>query len=462
LVTFSIICSRFLRGFAPVSTEPAFRHEPTYPTTSTAPLGASAAYKWAVVAMLWFVCFFNYADRQSMYSVFPMLQEEFGFDEVQLGWIGSAFMWVYAFGAPIAGFVGDRLRRVHLILGGCLFWSVITALTGWCSRFWHFIAVRALEGFGETFYFPASMSLVSDYHNRRTRSRAMSLHQSSVYIGTIGGGWLGGWFAEYYGWRIGFYFFGLSGFVVALMLYTFLREPKRGAADAALTDASAEHPLSLSDVAPVVFRSPAALLLMAAFLGANFVATMFLTWTPKFLVDKFDFKLAAAGLSGTLFIHLASAVSAPASGVVSDLLARRLPGGRMLIQATGLLVGSLFVFLVGTTANVRTLMLVMTVYGFCKGIYDANIFASLYDFVEPRARASAAGLMNMVGWGGGALGPLWIGLLTKYGPYETKIENTSVAIAWGGAVYLACALLLISAALVSNSRSNRSRMGAPS
>src|SRR5262249_5151022 len=157
---------------------------------------------------LWFVCFFNYADRQSISAVFPKLKEEFGFSSFQLGLIGSAFMWVYAFGAPFAGFIADQLRRKHLILGGCVFWSMVTVMTGWCGRVWQFGAVRALEGFGETFYFPASMSLLSDYHGRRSRSRAMALHQSSVYIGTIGGSWLGAWFAQWYGWRTGFYFFG--------------------------------------------------------------------------------------------------------------------------------------------------------------------------------------------------------------------------------------------------------------
>src|SRR5205823_3878326 len=124
-------------------------------------------------------------------------------------------------------------RRKDLILGGCVFWSLVTATTGWCYKLWHFVTVRALEGFGETFYFPASMSLVSDYHSARTRSRALSFHQSSVYIGTILGSWLGAWFAEHLGWRFGFYFFGGMGVVLALALYRFLREPVRGQAEKA-------------------------------------------------------------------------------------------------------------------------------------------------------------------------------------------------------------------------------------
>src|SRR5204862_3342881 len=178
-----------------------------------------------VVFMLWFVCFFNYADRQVISSILPVLGKEFGFDKVEQGLISSAFMWVYALGGPFAGYVGDRLRRKDLILGGCLFWSAVTVTTGWCAKLWQFVTVRALEGFGETFYFPASMSLVSDYHPPATRSRALSLHQSSVYAGTILGSWLGAWFAAHSGWRSGFYFFGAAGMGLALMLYLLLREP---------------------------------------------------------------------------------------------------------------------------------------------------------------------------------------------------------------------------------------------
>src|SRR5690349_13976111 len=143
----------------------------------------SSAYPWLVVGMLWCICVLNYADRQAIFSVFPKLESEFGFDKTQLGLIGSAFMWFYAGGALFAGLVGDRLRRKDLILGGCLFWSCVTVMTGWCSKLWQFVTVRAAEGFGETFYFPASMSMLSDYHSKATRSRAMSIHQSSVYVG---------------------------------------------------------------------------------------------------------------------------------------------------------------------------------------------------------------------------------------------------------------------------------------
>jgi MFS family permease len=402
--------------------------------------------------MLWFVCFFNYADRQAIFAVFPKLKEEFGFDTVQLGFIGSAFMWVYAFGAPAAGVICDRFRRKDLILGGCLFWSFVTITTGWCSKFWHFVTVRALEGLGETFYFPASMSLVSDYHGKRTRSRALAFHQSSVYLGTILGSWIGAWFAEHVGWRYGFYLFGGLGMVLAASLFAFLREPPRGAADAAAGHAAAHGAaagtLSIGETLRVIFRSPVVPLLMLAFVGANFVATIFLTWTPTFLVEKFGFRLASAGLSGTVFIHLASAASVPVAGLLADRLTSRFAGGRMLVQALGLLAGAAFVVLVGRTSDHATLILAMTAFGLCKGFYDSGIFASLFDAIEPRARGTAAGLMNTVGWGGGALGPVFVGWASKYGGKPTEVENMSDAIAFGGIIYLAAAALVAAAVLL--------------
>ncbi len=412
----------------------------------------SSAYKWWVVFMLWLICFFNYADRQTIAAVFPELEREFGFNKEQLGLIGSAFMWVYAGGALFAGLIVDRFRRKHLILGGCLFWSFVTVTTGWCSKLGHFVAVRALEGLGETFYFPASMSLTSDYHGQRTRSRALAFHQSSVYAGTILGSWLGALLAMHYGWRVGFYIFGGAGMLLALMLYKFLREPKRGESESIPDEAdaaarpSADTPLSIAETFRVIFRSPSVILLMLAFICANAVATVFLVWTPSFLTDKFHFNLAAAGLGGTVFIHAASFLAVPIAGWLADKLSRRVAGGRILIQAAGLLAGAAFVFMVGNTQSRTTLIIAMTIFGLCKGFYDSGIFASLYDSIEPRARGTAAGIMNTVGWGGGAFGPWFVGWIAEHGAKPTKIENMSAAIGWGGALYVVGAALLAAAA----------------
>ena len=424
----------------------------TAPTATTATSGrrpATTAYRWGVVGMLWLVCCFNYADRQAISVVFPLLTKEFGFDKQQLGLIASAFMWVYAGAAPLAGWAGDRFQRRHLILGGCLFWSFVTLTTAWCGKLWQFVTVRALEGFGETFYFPASMSLVSAYHGARTRSRAMAVHQSSVYVGTIGGSWLGAVLAERYGWRTGFYLFGGAGMVLAVVLYAFLREPARDEGEAGSEGAPAAAdgaPPKFSETLRFLLGHPSARLLLLGFVGANFVATLFLVWTPTFLIEKFGFKLGAAGLSATVFIHAASALSAPLSGWLADVWTARRPGGRMLVQAAGMAAGAGFVGLVGWTTDKMTLLLAMTAFGLCKGCYDAGIFASLYDVVPARSRATAAGVMNTVGWTGGALGPLYAGWMAKHAGQGSEVANMSLAVSLCGGIYVVVAVLLVFAA----------------
>jgi MFS family permease len=407
------------------------------------PLGTRPSYRWWVVFMLWFVCFFNYADRQAIFSVFPLVERELGLTKFQLGIVGSAFMWVYAALAPVAGFTGDRASRKLIILGGFSFWSAITVLTGRAGRFAELVALRALEGFGEAFYFPASMSLVSDYHGPRTRSRAMSLHQSSVYIGTIGGGALGGYFGQYYGWRAGFYVFGLSGFVLSIVLLRFLREPVRGESEAAPAAGEDARPPGVREVLGEVFRTPTALVLLAVFCGANFVAAMFLTWTPSFLREKFHMNLAMAGLTATVYIQLASAAGSPFGGFLADRLARRLPAGRMLTQMIGLTLGAPFIWITARTESVAHLVGAMACFGFFKGMYDANIFASAYDVVHPRARATAAGIMNAVGWTGGALAPVAIGWLLHRAETADAAETMSTALSLGATVYLTAASLLL-------------------
>jgi MFS family permease len=193
---------------------------------------------------------------------------------------------------------------------------------------------------------------------------------------------------------------------------------------------------------------------MLAFVGANAVATVFLVWTPSFLKDKFHYDLATAGLNGTVFIHVASALAVPFAGLLADRLSRSMAGGRIVVQAAGLLGGAAFVFLVGRTTSRTTLMVAMTLFGLCKGFYDSGIFASLYDSIEPRARGTAAGIMNTVGWGGGAFGPFFVGWIAEHGSRPTKIENMSDAIAWGGAIYVLAAVILIAAVIVARRTAN--------
>ncbi len=398
-------------------------------------------YKWHLVAMLWGISFFNYADRQAVFSVFPLLEREMGLTAVQLGLLGSSFAWVYGLGAPFAGAIVDRVRRKTAILAGLHFWSLVCMATALSRKFRHLFLFRAAEGMGETFYYPASMSIISDYHGKTTRSRAMGLHQTSVYIGTIAGGFFAGAIGQYYGWRWSFIVFGGLGVVLGIMLQKRIREPKRGAADfadvGAGDDAETAARLPFREFAAVVWGTPTVLVLMGAFMCANFVAVVLLSWMPKFLYSEFHMGLAMAGLTATVFVQLASMVGSPLGGWLADSLRRRTPRGRLIVQALGVFGGAPFVALCGMTRSVAWLIVALTAWGLFKGLYDANIFASVFDVIRPEARGTAAGCMNTVGWlAGGGSAPLLIGIIAQH-------EGLGPAITLASFVYVAAGVLLL-------------------
>jgi MFS family permease len=404
-----------------------------------------------VVGMLWLVCMFNYADRQAIFSVFPLLKGEMRLSDVQLGVVGGAFMWVYAAALPLSGIIADRVNRKALILGGLVFWSLITLATGWAAAYWQLVLLRALEGLGEAFYYPASMSLLSDYHGSDTRSRAMGLHQSSVYVGTVVGGSVAGLCADYFGWRLGFYLFGSLGVGLAVVLLFWLREPQRearppspyplppsmgGEGKRPADRSAAPQAWDVASGISEVMRIPMVLVLTAVFIGANFVAMIFLTWMPSYLNRNFGMSLTLSGFTATAWLQAASVIGVLAGGWLADRWARRRRDGRALVQALGLLAGTPLVFLTGWARDVGVLVLAMAGFGFFKGLYDANIWASLYDVVPPRRRATAQGLMNALGWLGAGAAPVAIAWAAEEYGMAACLRATSV-------IYLLCGVLLL-------------------
>lgn len=414
--------------------------------------------RWVVVALLWFCGFFNYADRQAVFSVFPLLGAEFHLTDVEKGYIGSAFMVVYAVMAPLAGFVVDLTSRRFLISSGLAVWSVVCALTGTARSFSQLLVYRAAEGLGESFYFPASMSLLADHHGPATRSRAMSLHQTSVYVGTAAGGIAAGMLGQKYGWRAPFFVLGMIGLAYAMILPWVISEPQRGASDASPAEDGVwpsvdDTPASRNLLGQVraVLLNPAAAMLLIVFAGANFVAATLLAWLPdyvfrqNFLLNGVRLDLREAATVAGLFFPGGNLIGALIGGALADAAARRLRGGRVLVQAFGLLLGAPCVYLAGTATSLSMLVPALMGIGLGKGIYDANIFAAIYDVVAPGVRGTAAGLMNTAGWAAGFMAPLLIGLVSqRYG--------LGVAIAWTALVYLSAGLAALAAALVARRR----------
>jgi MFS family permease len=398
-------------------------------------------YKWYVVGMLWWIAFFNYADRQSVFSLFPLLSREFHLSNLQLGLLGSSFAWVYGLSAPLAGNLADRIHRKTAILSGLRVWSLICMATALSRTFAQLLFFRAAEGLGETIYFPASMSLVSDYHGKRTRSRAIGIHQTSVYVGTIAGGFFAGLIGQHYGWRSSFVVFGGAGIVLSFILSQFLFEPPRGAADLAdvlgdPTQAGVAHRTSIPEFIRLIRTNPTGLLCMAGFMCENFTTMVLFTWMPTLLYQKFHLSLAMAGLTATIYVQTTSMVGSPIGGWLADVLRRRMAGGRIVVQAIGIGLEAPFAAWCALTGSFHWLIVSLLAWGIFKGFYEANIFASMFDVILPEARGTATGFMNMMGWlAGGGTAPVVVGLLADRIGLSRSVALTAFS-------YLAASILL--------------------
>lgn len=412
---------------------------------STPRFALNPNYKWYVIGMLWFMAFFNYADRQAFTAVVPLLRAEMNLTKEEIGLLGAAFAWVYGLGAPFAGLIVDKIKRKTAILGGLQVWSIICVATALSKNFRQLFFFRAAEGIGETFYFPAAMSLVSDYHGKKTRSRAMGLHQTSVYAGTILGSIIAAEIGQRFGWRYSFVFFGSLGILLGIVLHKLLHEPERGAADRADANISAEQyrRLSIGETALLILRTPTVFTLMLGFIFANTVALVLLIWMPTFIYDKFHLQsLAVASLMATVPVQVGSMLGAMTGGWLADSWRAKTTRGRIATQALGVLLAAPFVVLSGAAPTMLLLGIALAFWGFFKGIYDSNIFASVYDVVPAEARGTTAGLMNAVGWTGGAAGPYLLArIATASGDMSFAISVTSV-------IYILACLTLTAAAIL--------------
>jgi MFS family permease len=410
----------------------------------------SGSYKWLVVALFWVIYFLNQADRQVLFSVFPLVKQDLGLSDTQLGLLGSAFFWVYALLVPVAGNLGDVLSRRNLIVLALLVWSAATCASGLTGGLVLLILFRALTGAGEAFYYPSANSVLSDYHGQETRALAMGIHQTSVYLGIVASGTLAGYVGQQFGWRWAFVGFGAAGILLAALSWRTLREPVRGAAETPPAEAPLRVTASLSAAAPPSLslrqrllesvHTPTAVLLMAAFVGFKLVDAAYLTWMPTLLFRKFGLSLATAGFHATFWHHAGAALGVLAGGRLADRYALRSRLSRPLVQVVGLVGGAPFIFLLGWSADTTVVYASLGLFGVFRGLYDSNLFASLYEVVRPQGRSTATGLMLCVAFLAGGTAPLVIGWLGQTLGLGLALAFTAVFyVVAGGLILLDCA-----------------------
>jgi MFS family permease len=388
--------------------------------------------EWQLLIILWVAFFLNQADRQIFNVTLPLIREDIDLTDAEFGLIASSLIWAYGFLVPVAGFLGDIFSRRNILAFCILFWSIATFFTGFASGLIPFVLLLGIAtGGGEAFYAPAANALLSERYVKN-RAFALSVHQTAVYTGIILSGVLAGYIGEQFGWRRSFNVFGMAGIVLSVIFMVRIKNEQETA-----RSSMKEIKKSLLD-AISVFKKPTVIMLTLAFACMVFVNVGYLTWMPLFLVEKYDMSVTYAGFSSLIYHHVGAFFGVMLGSRLSDKLALTDPGKRLVIQSVALAGGAPFIFLMGFSGSQLITYVALALFGVMRGIYDSNIFASLYEVVKPSARSSATGFMLMFAFLMGAFAPLLLGILKPTLGLAASFSSLSVFYAAGaGFIFLA-------------------------
>ena len=343
-----------------------------------------------LVASMWVAYFLNYADRQAVFAMFPALRSDLGMDDKQLGLIGATFLWVYAFGCPIAGQLGDRFSKRLLVVLSLIVWSIITVATGFATSALMLLTLRGAMGISESLYIPNAIALTANAQPPGRRSRAIAALTTAQIAGTVAGSWFGGWMADRGQWKVAFFALGAIGLLYALPYALFLRcvneEGPRGPAKAGAT---------LALVVLVKVRT--FLLLCIVFPVFVFGLWLLYGWLPTFLHDKFTLNQSDAAFNATVFLQGTTAVGLIGGGIFADKMYRRTKAARLWLMVASLLLCAPCLYALGNCNALGNTRIAAAAFGLFSGLFMGNIFPAAFEIVPIDTRASAVGLLNFCG-----------------------------------------------------------------
>lgn len=379
-----------------------------------------AYYKWELILWLWLAFFLNQGDRQIFNTVIPLIKPSLNLTDVQVGLVATVFLVVYGLLVPFAGYAGDLFQRKWIVFTSLLVFSTGTLFTGTVNTFIFLIIYRSIAtGAGEAFYYPAANTLIAHYHNK-TRAMAISIHQTANYVGVVVSGFIAGYIGEQFGWRYSFYTFGVAGIVVAAIIALRVKSTK------IVSSTEVEDKINIKEAIKYTLAKKTLIYLSLAFGLMVFTLIGYLTWMPTFLHEKFALPLSNAGFSSMFYHHLAAFVGVLIGGRWSDHIAKRRKKFRVEIKMMGMLLGTPFIFLMGSANGLWWCYLGLAGYGLFRGIYDSNLFAALYEVIDPKYRSSATGIMISFAFLVGALAPVILGSIKQGAGLELAIQSLAI------------------------------------
>lgn len=356
----------------------------------------SKIYPWVVVAMLWVVALLNYMDRQMLSTMQKAMQLDIKELESaeRFGFLMTVFLLIYGFMSPVAGAIADRINRKWLIVVSLFVWSGVTYLMGNAQTYNEIFWLRAVMGVSEALYIPAGLSLIADYHEGRSRSLAVGLHMTGLYMGSALGGF-GATIAEAFSWRETFHVFGLVGVAYAMLLIFFLYDKQKSKPVA--TEMLKESPTSSTEVIKPFYKNLAFWILLLYFTAPSLPGWATKNWLPTLFSDTLNLPMSQAGPMATITIAVSSLIGVLLGGTISDKWVKKNLRGRVYISAIGLFLTIPSLLLMGLGHSVFMVVGAGLLFGIGYGIFDANNMPILCQFVSSKQRATAYGVMNMTG-----------------------------------------------------------------
>lgn len=354
------------------------------------------AYPWIVVGLLWIVALLNYMDRQMLSTMRDAMQIDISELEsaVNFGRLMAIFLWIYGLVSPFAGAIADRVSRKWLIIVSLGVWSAVTTLMSFCTNYNEIFWLRALMGVSEALYIPAALSLIADYHTGKSRSFAIGIHMTGLYLGQAVGGF-GATLAAAFSWQQTFHWFGIIGIAYAVLLMVLLYE-KRDVAQENIS-ATPEQKIPVLKGFGMIFSNMAFWVILFFFASTSLPGWATKNWLPTLFADSLNTPMSQAGPISTITIALSSFLGILAGGPLSDKWVKRNVKGRVCTSAIGLAMMIPALILLGLGKGMFAAVAAGLFFGIGYGMFDTNNMPILCQFVPSKLRATAYGIMNMTG-----------------------------------------------------------------
>lgn len=378
-------------------------------------------YPWIVIVLLVIVSTLNYLDRQMLATMRPFMMADIRELEsvTNFGRLMAIFLWIYAIMSPISGMIADRSNRKWLIVFSLAIWSGVTMAMGFVHDIRHLYVLRAVMGVSEAFYIPAALSLAADYHQGSTRSTAIGILTSGVYLGQAFGGF-GATIAARTSWEFTFQIFGIVGILYSFVLIAFLREKKNHIevkeAETGLVKEMASSFKGLS----VLFTNIAFWVMLFYFAALNLPGWTTKNWLPTMISESLGISMEKAGPISTIALAMSSFIGVFIGGWLSDKWVVKSLKGRVYTSSLGLFLIVPALIMMNFGGSLLTAVLSAVMFGLGFGMFDTNNMPILCQFIPSRYRATGYGIMNMVGISAGAIITTALGKALEQG-YQNEI-----------------------------------------